>query len=185
MDRIRRAALAAASAVTAAATLLAVTITPALADATAVDDGRDARPSLNDILSVDASYDGARVRVKTRVPDLRRRARAGLTLYFDTDRGRRGPEYGIGLPLFRGGDYYLWRMRNWRYVGDMPVNCPVDLALRWRRDVAVLTAAASCFGTPDRLRLGMRMNDQVSRDRVVRDWLGPRRGWTVWLSGAA
>ena len=119
------------------------------------------------------------------VPDLRKEARAGLSIYIDKRADRRGPEFVIGVPLFSGADYALWRMKKWKYAGDMPVECDYDVRLRWKRDVMIFTADRGCFGDPDRMRVGMRMVDNHDSSHPVRDWMIDRREFSPWLGAGA
>ena len=171
--RILAAALATAATLTTAPVAHAAT--------TVVDDGADATASRTDILTVRVGHAARRVEVKVTFPDLRKRARAGLTVYVDTDPEARGPERSVGLPLFRGSDYVMWRMRDWEYVGDRPVRCRYGADHRWRRDVVVLTARRGCFGRPDEVRVGMRMRDVADSSHPVTDWLVGRRDFTGWV----
>ena len=167
------------AAVTAAAATLATV--PAQAATIVVDDGADASASLTDIRRVRVEHTNSSVSVRVTFPDLRKRAQAGLTVYFDSDPDARGPERSVGLPLFSGSDFVMWRMRDWEFVGDRPVNCRYGADFRWRRDVVVLTARRGCFGHPDAVRVGMRMKDVADSSHPVVDWLLGRRDFTEWV----
>lgn len=163
------------------ATAAAVAVVPpAQAATTLVRDGGDV-PSLTDIRAVRVTHTDRRVRVRVTFPDLRRRAEAGLTMFFDSDRDARGPERGIALPLFGGADFAMSRMRDWQFVGSNPVRCSYGADYRWGRDVLVLTARRGCFGRPDEIRVGMRMRDLADGSHPVTDWLIGRRRFTEWL----
>ena len=159
----------------ATAAMLAV-VPPAQAATTVVRDGGDV-PSLTDIRAVRVEHNDRTVKVRVAFPDLRRQADAGLTMYFDSNPDARGPERGIGLPLFSGADFAMFRMRDWRFVGD-PVDCRYGADYRWRRDVLVLTARRGCFGRPDEIRVGMKMRDLADGSHPVTDWLIGRRRFT-------
>ena len=152
------------------------------ADTTVVHDGADATASLTDIRTVRVDHGHRRVQVRVRFPDLRRQAQAGLTVYVDSDPDARGPERSVGLPLFSGSDYVMWRMRDWEFVGNRPVDCRYRADYRWRRDVVVLTARRGCFGRPDEVRVGMRMRDVADASHPVTDWLIGRRDFTEWTA---
>ena len=170
-----------------AALVVALTLasTPAHAATTVVDDGADTTASRTDILRVRVAHAERRVEVRVRFPDLRKRARAGLTVYVDSDPDARGPERAVGLPLFSGSDYVMWRMRDWEFVGDRPVRCRYDADHRWRRDVLVLTARRGCFDRPDAVRVGLRMRDAADASHPVTDWLLGRRQLTEWVASGA
>lgn len=164
---------------------LAVAVTLAAAPvhaATTVVDGADATASRTDILRVRVDHAERRVEVRVRFPDLRKRALAGLHVYVDSDPDTAGPERGIALPLFSGADFAMWRVRDWQFVGDHPVRCRYEADHRWRRDVLVLTARRGCFGTPDAIRVGMRMRDNADASHPVTDWLLGRRELTDWVA---
>ncbi|WP_432478636.1 hypothetical protein [Nocardioides sp. GXQ0305] len=161
---------------------LLVAAPAAQAASVVVDDGPDRATSRTDILEVRVAHTARRVDVRVTFPDLRRRAHAGLTVYVDSDPDARGPERSVGPPLFSGSDFVMWRMRNWRYVGDRPVRCRHDADYRWRRDVVVLTARRGCFGKPEEVRIGLRMRDAADADHPVTDWLLGRRDLTEWVA---
>ncbi len=75
----------------------------------------------------------------------------------------------------------MGRMRNWRFVGDEPVQCRYGADFRWRRDVVVLTARRGCFGTPDEVRVAMVMRDTADGSHPITDWLIGRRDFTDWV----
>jgi hypothetical protein len=178
--RTARRSLRVLAAGTAAAAALATV--PAQAASTVVDDGADASASLTDIRRVRVDHSDRTVEVRVGFPNLRKRARAGLTVYFDSDPDARGPERAVGLPLFSGSDYVMWRMRDWEYVGDRPVGCRYGADYRWRRDVLVLTARRGCFDRADEVRVGMRMRDVADGSHPVTDWLLGRRDFTEWVA---
>lgn len=167
-----------------APTLALSLASPVHAASTRVDDGADATASLTDIHTVRVDHTARVVRIRVTFPDLRKRAQAGLTVYVDSDRDRRGPERVVGLPLFSGSDYSMWRMRDWEYVGDRPVSCRYHADYRWRRDVIVLTSRRGCFTRADEVRVGMRMRDGADGSHPVTDWLRGRRHFTRWVASA-
>ncbi len=153
---------------------------PAMAETTSFNDGADATGSLNDILkvSVDHGADDATVRIS--FADLRKRSQGGpasIAIFLDTKPDRKGPEFRLGSGLQNGTDYQLVRMRNWAPVGD-PKSCEHNVDLKFAKDRLVFTAARSCIGTPDTLRVGAKMTDQFDSSHPIHDWMkGPRR-WT-------
>ena len=181
MHTHRRAAAAGATAVAMAVAVVLTPLAAAHAEQVVVNDGADATGSLNDIRKVRVDHRDAELSVRVNVPDLRKQASAGLTIYIDKRADRRGPEFVIGVPLFSGADYALWRMKKWKYAGDTPLSCDYDVRLRWKRDVMIFTADRGCFGDPDRLRVGMRMVDTQDSSHPIRDWMIGRREFTRWL----
>lgn len=158
-----------------------LTATAAYAEEVVVNDGADATASLTDIRKVRVDHGDSELSVRVNFPDLRKQADAGLNLYIDKSR-RRGPEFGLGMPLFSGSDYALVRMRRWQPVADGLVECDYDVRLRWKKDVMVFTADRGCFGDPDELRVGMRMTDTADQSHPVVDWMIGRREFTSRLS---
>lgn len=179
MKTIVRHGLVAAAAAALTTTLVAV---PANAQITRVDDGADATASLTDIRVVRVQHTGKRLIAKVNFPNLRKRAAASMIFYIDSDDTRRGPEYALGTPLFSGGDYALWRMRKWRFVGNQPVECRYGMTFKWRRDFVVLNARRGCFDRPAELRVGLKMRDLADASHPVTDWLNGRRRFTRWLA---
>lgn len=161
---------------------IALTATAAYAEEVVVNDGADATASLTDIRKVRIDHGSEQLRVRVNFPDLRKKASAGLNIYFDKTDERRGPEFGLATPLFSGGDYSLMRMKRWQFLGDKRVECDYDVRLRWKRDVLVFTADRDCFGDPDQLRVGTKMVDRYDGSHPVTDWLIGRREFTDWLA---
>jgi hypothetical protein len=165
-----------------AAAAVVTTMSPASAETTTVNDGADATASLTDIRKVRVAHGDRRVEVKVSFPNLRKKADASLSVFIDSDPDAPGPERGIGLPLFSGADYAMWRMEDWEYVGDNPVSCRYGADYWWRRDVLVLSARRGCFAKADEVRVGMRMRDVADASHPVVDWLIGRRDFTDWVA---
>jgi hypothetical protein len=172
------------AALAAAATLVTglAAASPASAESVSVDDGADTPTSTTDILQVRAAHAKKRVKVHATFPDLQETGDAGAIIYFDTRRGQKGPEYGVGLPLYSGGGYTLMEMEQWQPTGA-PVDCRYQLTLDWEQDRLAFWAARGCFDGPRTVRVGMRMRDIVPEEPVT-DWLIGRRKWTERLSRA-
>lgn len=165
-----------------AALAAVVTLAPAAhAEKIRVVDGADATASTTDIRTVRVNHGEKRLRVAVRFTDLRSDGLAGLMTYLDTDDSHRGPEFGIGAPLFSGGDYTLIRMEKWRGYGE-PVDCRYNLQLDYETDRLVFTARRGCFEKAEQLRIAMRMVDHEGDGTPVRDWLSGRREFTDWLT---
>ena len=123
------------AATAAAATLATV---PAHAASTVVDDGADASGSLTDIRRVRVDHTDRSGRGEGGAsPTCASGRSAGLTVYLDSDPDARGPERAVGLPLFSGSDYVMWRMRDWelrrRPTGQLPLRRRLPLASRRAR----------------------------------------------------
>lgn len=176
MKHLRRGTALALAACTAV-----LTTTAAYAEEVVVNDGADATPSLTDIRKVRVDHGDEQLQVRVNFPDLRKKAEAGLSIFIDKNAQRRGPEFGLGAPLFSGGDYALLRMKRWQFVGGARVECDYDLRLKWKKDVLVFTAERGCFGDAEELRVGMKMVDTADGSHPVTDWMKGRREFTRWL----
>lgn len=171
-----------ASAASAIALVLAGTIAaPAHAEVYGIDDGADAAGSLSDILSLSARHGTGRLVVKTRFADLRRDSQAGMSIFVDTDRLRRGPEYVLGTGLGDGTDYQLSRARRWQSVGA-PLDCSYLLQVRWRREVAKAFIDRDCLGEPAKVRVSVKMRDLLDASHPVTDWVPGTRRWSLGLA---
>lgn len=176
-----RTALAATTALAA----VLVTMAPAHAESTVINDGADATASLTDIRKVRIDHGQDELVVRVNFTDLRKKAEAGLNIYMDKNPDRPGPEFTLGTALFSGSDYSLGRVKKWKYAGDAPITCSYDLNLKWKRDVVIFTADRGCFGDPDELRIAIRMVDLADGSHPVRDWMIGRREFSSWLAAGA
>lgn len=168
-----------------AATLTGLAAAPAAADRASYRDPADmGGASLNDVRRVTLTHGQDNITVRVTVTDLRRRSDAGpagLTLRIDTRTDRRGPEYRLTTGMYAGTDFQLTRMRNGRAVGE-PLSCPHDVDLDFAGDQVVFRAMDSCLGSPEALRIGVKMTDLYDGSHPVTDWLGERASWTDWVS---
>ena len=177
MNRLHTRTATAAVAVLALLALAA----PAHAEEVIVNDGADASASLTDIRKVRVAHGDNQLAVRVNFPDLRKQANAGLSIFIDKNAERRGPEFGLGAPLFSGGDYTLLRMKRWQFTGQR-VECDYNLELKWKKDVLILTADRGCFGNAEELRVGMKMTDNADGSHPITDWMTGRREFTTWLA---
>lgn len=173
----------------AVAGLLAATALPALAAGPAgaaeatYDDPADVTESRTDIRTVSIVHTPAKVRVVVGFTDLRRRsegAGAGLTIFLDTTKDRRGAEFGLTTGLQDGTDYQLLRIRRGDPVGD-PLTCSHRVRLGFAAERLSFDASRSCLGDPARVRIGVKMRDDSDPSHPVVDWLGEPRSWTRWV----
>lgn len=170
-----------AVALAAAATAVLTSVAPASAETYRTDDGADATASLTDMRQVRITHGTDNVTVRIAYPNLKKQGQATQAIYLDKNPDRRGPEYALVTPLFSGSDYALVKMRKWKVVGDGPIACDYSVDLRWRRDVVVVEIDRDCLGSPDELRVGLRMRDVYDASHPITDWLGDRRDFTDWL----
>lgn len=171
-----------------AAGLLAAAVVPGpaapagAAEAT-YDDPADATASLTDIRTVAIKHTPAKLRVVVGFTDLRRRSEggaAGLTIFIDTRKDRRGADFGLTTGLQDGTDYQLLRIRRGHPVGA-PLTCPHRVRLGFAGDRLASDAVRSCLGEPGRVRIGVKMRDDFDPSHPVLDWLGEPRSWTRWV----
>lgn len=163
---------------------LVAVASPAHAEFYSINDPADASGSLSDIDSLYVRHDTDSVVVRLGFDDLRRSSQAGMSVFIDTDRDRRGPEYVLGTGLGDGTDYALTRARRWRSVGEH-LDCSYDARVGWWRDVFRTRMARDCFGNASHVRVSVKMVDPADPTGTVADWAPTRRHWTPWLETSA
>jgi hypothetical protein len=154
---------------------------PARADDVTLTDPADASGSLSDIREVTVRHAAARLRVGIGFTELRPTSEAGpsgVSIYVDTDRSRRGPEYLLASGLQSGTDYQLVRTRGWGdTIGD-PLSCAHRVRLDFAANRLRGWIARRCLRFPEQVRVAVRMTDNFDASHPITDWLkGPRR-WT-------
>jgi hypothetical protein len=167
---------------TAVATIVAVTVVagPAHAAKARYADPADAPASLTDIRAVVVDHRPARVVVKVKFADLRRRSTggpSGLTMLIDTRADRAGAEFRLTTGLQSGTDFQLMKVRGGRAVGE-PLTCDHRVQLDFAEDRLSFSAARDCLGSPASVRIGVKMRDELDSSHPVVDWLGEPRSWT-------
>ncbi|MCW2795354.1 hypothetical protein [Nocardioides sp.] len=172
------------TAVTALAALALGVAAPAMAERIGVSDPADVGgASLSDIRRVTVNHGLEQIFVKVAFTELKPKSEAGpssLAIFLDTNANKKGPEFLLGTGLQRGTDYQLTRVRDWKTVGQ-PLTCDHSLRLDFVANVAKLHAARSCIGTPDEIRVGVKMTDLYDGSHPVHDWLGKPRSFTPWV----
>lgn len=170
-----------------AALVAGLAAAPAAAERVSYADPADTSgASLNDIRRVTVDHGAQRAVVRVKVEDLRRRSEAGsagLTVRIDTRSDRRGPEFRLSTGMYDGTDYQLQRMRRGKVVGD-PLTCAHRVRLDFARDRVVVRAGAACLGSPDQIRVGVKMTDLYDGSHPITDWLGEPGSWTGWVTTA-
>lgn len=154
---------------------------PAAAETTTVIDGADATASLSDLRRVTLAHRDTDVVVRTTFTDLRRNSAAGLRINIDTDSGRPGPEFALLSGLGDGTDYQLMRVSDWRIHGE-PKTCSHKATIDWANDVFRFEVRRSCIGSPEQVRVGVRMSDHHDPSHPVTDWMLGWRRFTGWMS---
>ncbi|MBC2934476.1 hypothetical protein [Nocardioides sp. zg-1228] len=163
--------------------VLALTVlvaAPAHAEFYAVDDPADAKGSLTDIYGLEARHGDKAVVVKVRFAELMRSSMAGVSVYFDTDRDRKGPEYVLSSGLGDGTDYILTAAEGWR-GSDGQVRCDYRARPKWGQDVFRAVVSRDCLDRSPSVRVSVKMIDQAGA-RPVRDWAPRQRRWSLPLA---
>jgi hypothetical protein len=153
---------------------------PAVAQTTTVNDGADRPGSPSDIRTVTLRHQTDQVVVRMTFTDLRRTSGAGFKILIDSNAARTGPEYVLVSGLGDGTDYQMFRAEGWKIKGAA-MTCTHQLRLNWADDFARFTVNRSCLGSPDEVRVGVRMRDDA---HDVTDWMTGYRTWTPWMARA-
>lgn len=160
---------------------------PALAEQYGVDDPQDTSHG-SDIRALQVRYGGDTVHVTTFHENLRRDPATGSseTIFLDTDRHDRGPEYVFTAGLYEGTDYLLrhadgFAQDTW---GDPVENGDYILRIRYGSDQARVRISRAALGNPDAVRVAVRASgtrtDGTSHGLL--DWVGTPRSFTPWIS---
>lgn len=173
-----RISLAAVPALVLAAALTALLAAPAHAELYSIDDPADAKASLTDIYGAEVSHRSETVLVKVRFNELMRSSAAGVSVFFDTDRGAKGPEYVLSSGLGDGTDYVLTEADWWRGSDDR-VSCDYAARPKWGQEVFRAVLSRDCFDRVPSLRISVKMVDQADGSHPVRDWAPKRHRWTL------
>lgn len=181
--RLRRPALAVAL----AAALVATAAPQASAERLGLDDPADVGgASLSDILAVSAIHGPKRVITKVDFAELEPTSDGGpasLSIFIDTDRGAKGPEFRIGMGLQEGTDYQLTRMVKWKAVGE-PLSCRHVVEIDFDANQVRARVNRKCLGNTAKVRIGVKMTDLYDASHPVVDWLGKRRYLSIAIASA-
>ena len=158
--------------------LAALTVAPARAEFYSIDDPADARSSLTDITGLEANHGGKNLMVKVRFRALMRSSAAGVSIFIDTDRTRKGAEYVLSSGLGDGTDYVLTEARGWRAV-DTRVDCDYTAKPKWGKDVFRAVISRDCFDRAPQVRVSVKMGDQADGTDPVVDWVPKRHRWSL------
>lgn len=154
---------------------------PAYGESIGHRDPADAAGSPTDIRQVRINHTEHALRMRVGFADLRRVGSSGMSVFIDTDRGRRGPDRVLSAGLFDGTDYLMFRTRRWQVRGE-PLSCSYRVRLDYADDVARVRIARGCLDRVDPVRVALRMTDDNGADGTITDWLGERREFTRWLA---
>jgi hypothetical protein len=158
--------------------LAALVAAPAHAEFYSIDDPADAKASLTDIYGLEANHGSDNVLVKVRFNELMRSSAAGVSIFFDTDRDARGPEYVLSSGLGDGTDYVLTEADGWRGSDDR-VSCEYAARPKWGQEVFRAVVSRACFDRVPSVRVSVKMVDQADGSHPVRDWAPERKRWTL------
>lgn len=158
--------------------LTALTAAPAHAEFYNIDDPADAEGSLTDIYGLEARHGDETVLVKVRFNELVRSSAAGVSVFFDTDRDTKGPEYVLSSGLGDGTDYVLTEADGWR-GSDNRVRCDYAARPKWGQEVFRAVVSRDCFDRAPSLRVSVKMVDQADGSTPIVDWAPKRKRWTL------
>jgi hypothetical protein len=161
-----------------AAALTALLAAPAHAEFYSIDDPADAKGSLTDIYALDANHGRENVLVMVRFAELMRSSAAGVSVFFDTDRGEKGPEYVLSSGLGDGTDYVLTVADGWRGSDDR-VRCDYSARPKWGQEVFRAVVSRDCLDRATSVRVSVKMVDQADGSTPVVDWAPKRHRWTL------
>ena len=171
----------AAAVLAAGAALPLLHSTPAHADSITVTDPVDAAASDADIRKVRVNHAAHTVYTRIQVENLDvSSSQAGVTIWYDVDGSQPGPEFQIGVPLFTGADWAVTRSDGWESVGD-PRSCRSDVTFLPAQEAVRVEVGRGCIGSPNNLRVSVRMTEQVGPSQVVRDWVPSHRHFLPWV----
>ena len=177
---------------TAAGTLAAATLTlglagPAHAELYGIDDPADTGHG-SDVVALQVRNGQQNLTVTTIHDNLRRSPATGTSasIFIDTDRSDRGPEYVFTAGYYDGTDYVLRATDGFNQgdYGQAVENGDYILRIDYRHDRARVTMSRAALGNPDEVRVAVRVSgtrtDGTSHGLV--DWVGKRRSFTPWLA---
>ena len=167
-------------ALTAGATLAlcGLAAAPAHAEYYSIDDPADASASLTDIYGIEANHGADNLLVKVRFNELMRSSAAGVSVFLDTDRDRRGPEYVLSSGLGDGTDYVLTKADGWA-GSDNRIGCAYSARPKWGNDVFRAVISRKCFDRAPSVRVSVKMVDQADGSHPVGDWAPRRHRWSL------
>jgi hypothetical protein len=167
----------------------------ALAGAAAADTAvlADARGDMNhgaDIHRVRVVNED-QVRIKVVHRDLVRSYESGssISVFIDTDRTRKGPEFVFLGGTFEGADYALLKADGWKRASDRQVPLrggTYSMKLDYAKDTALIRIDRVVLRDPGAVRVEVKTGGELVPDgdepaTTEVDWLGERRDFTPWV----
>ena len=176
---------ASAAVVSAAALALGLTA-PANADLYGIDDPQDTFHG-SDLRAVQLKNGHSNVVVTTYHSNLRRDPATGSagSVYLDTDRRDRGPEFVFVGGYVSGTDYRLLHTEGFgRNKWGAPADGSHELTVDYAKEAVRMRMSRQPFDKPGKVRVAVRIvgtrTDGTSTGLV--DWLGKRASFTPWLA---
>ncbi len=177
----------------AAVSALGITVlaTPAMAATSVFTDARGDMSQGADIRKVRVVNGEERLRIKVVHRDLVRSFRSGssISVFLDTDRARKGPEYVFTGGTFEGADYALLKAKGFQAAGTRQV--PLHggtyvMRLDYVKDVARIDIDQVVIGTPDAVRVEVKTGAELVPEGSAApstevDWLGTPNSFTPWV----
>lgn len=158
--------------------LTALAAAPAHAEFYSIDDPADAKGSLTDVYGLEVNHGADNVLVKVRFNELMRSSAAGVSVFLDTDRDAKGPEYVLSSGLGDGTDYVLTEADGWRGSDDR-VKCDYAARPKWGQEVFRAVLSRDCFDRTPSVRVSVKMVDEPDGSGPVVDWAPKRHRWTL------
>lgn len=162
----------------AAVALAGLVAAPAHAEFYNIDDPADATASLTDIYGLEVNHGSKNVLVKVRFNELMRSSAAGVSVYIDTDRDARGPEFVLSSGLGDGTDYVLTAADGWSGSDDR-ISCDYSARPKWGNDVFRAVVSRDCLDGAASVRVSVKMVDQADGSHPVLDWVPKRHRWSL------
>ena len=162
----------------AALALAALAAAPAHAEFYSIDDPADASASLTDIYGIEANHGSENLLVKVRFNELMRSSAAGVSVFIDSDRDSKGPEYVLSSGLGDGTDYVLTAADAW-WGSDDPIKCGYTARPKWGNDVFRAVISRDCFDRAGAVRVSVKMGDRADGSHRVVDWAPKRHRWSL------
>lgn len=161
---------------------------PASADVDRFHDKKNDAKGQVDIRGVRVDNTGRWIDIRTHHRNLTYGPHApglGASLYIDTIRKRRGPEFIIAGPVGSDGDYHLSKMFGWRKFGKS-LRCKVTFRVNYKRDVIRFATKRGCLAKAFRHPVGrIRVSSRIAQEKKgssnVVDWAPRRHRYFDWV----
>lgn len=136
-----------------------------------------------DIFSVRVAHrDAVRVVVQHRdlVPSWK--PAASGTIYLDTDRATRGPDFALVAGLYSGTGYTMHPTHGWRIRYGQQVRGTYRMTLRYAVDRTVLEVSRRALGNPEKVRASVHTAGDDQQGHEIHDWLRRANSFTPWVA---